>query len=220
MILKNVPKQIDQTYTRMLLIVSNLHKLWTSYKQLFYTSKQRTQLLDKSAKRFFKMVEGILINEIVLIICKLADPSCSKGKQRFSLEALKKEIQEVKRSSLNKELKQRFSLFKDKTILLKKDFRNKTIAHYDYSLISTWPSKPLPKIAISTIEDILRELRNFMNSIEYHFNKTKVLYEEVVITNGVDVLMDRLKMAFFCEELINSKKINRADFEKFKYYTA
>jgi len=61
-------------YNRLKVIVTDAFVHWVTYRQLFGTSPERVELLNRSAGGFFHSVQSLFMNDICLRICRLTDP--------------------------------------------------------------------------------------------------------------------------------------------------
>src|SRR5579872_6546080 len=72
--------------------VTWLHGSWKVYRQLFGTSADRIDLLNRSARVFFYLIQRVLMDSVQLTLSKLADPPLTAGKQNLTLACLVKDI--------------------------------------------------------------------------------------------------------------------------------
>src|SRR5687767_2404941 len=62
--------------------------LWKQYQHLYMSSPQRVTLLNEHAKWFFATVQRAYLNELILGISRLTDPSSDSHGKNVVLEAL------------------------------------------------------------------------------------------------------------------------------------
>ena len=65
-----------------------LHETWCIYRQLFGTSEARVDLLNEVAPGFAGVVQPVLLDSVILGICRLCDPSSMSGNDNLSLKRL------------------------------------------------------------------------------------------------------------------------------------
>lgn len=62
-----------------------LRAFWTHYQTIFQGSELKRELLRNAAPTFFRDLNSVLIDHLILQICKLTDPaSTRKGKLVYS----------------------------------------------------------------------------------------------------------------------------------------
>lgn len=198
-----MPSEINEIFEKIKEDVQWLHIHWAYYKELFHGPELRIDLMNESAPLFFYINQTLLLDEVILSICKLTDPA--------------KSSRDTENMSLNK-LNSRFDGISSKNDPFKKH-RHKRIAHKDLAITMSTESI-LPDISIQMIEDLLNEISNFMNTIEVYFNNTETGYKDINISTDSGGLIGLLKYGFQYEELMKSDKISYEDLEQSKYYNS
>ena len=74
--------------------VTWLHAKWKQYRILFAESPERIELLNGIAGFFFRVIQDVLWEDVVLHIARLTDPSRSFGKDNLTLLRLAGTVQE------------------------------------------------------------------------------------------------------------------------------
>ena len=155
--------------------------------------------------------------------CRLADPIQSgrdkKSKKNLCLEMLCQIIKGLLQEDLYSDLCNSLSRFREKCEALKKH-RNKRIAHLDLKAFLNEKSKYLPRISRAMIEDVLKELRLFMNLIDGFYKDSETAYEHCIMTGDGEFLITALKQALRYEELWRSGKVDIMDLQNSRYYKA
>src|SRR3989338_7420106 len=82
------PRDMQGMFNRIEDEVVWLHGKSIIFRQLYGTSKERVDLLNKSASTFFRVVHDSLLSDIVLSVNRLADPPQSVGKDNLSFAQL------------------------------------------------------------------------------------------------------------------------------------
>lgn len=54
--------------------ISDINAKWKIYKQIFYSSEENIKLLNEFAPICFEYIQRVLIDDILLSICRLTDP--------------------------------------------------------------------------------------------------------------------------------------------------
>ena len=65
-----------------------LRAFWTHYQTLFDGSDLKRELLQKTAPKFFHDLNLMLIEHLILQICKLTDPEITMGKRNLTVQFL------------------------------------------------------------------------------------------------------------------------------------
>ncbi|MGB7295577.1 MAG: hypothetical protein WBC70_08295 [Candidatus Aminicenantales bacterium] len=218
---KHYPRELKAVFEKIEHQVFLLHDRWIIYRQLYGTSKERIELLNESAPNYFWIIQDVLWDEILLDICRLADPIQSgrdkKSKKNLCLEMLCQIIKELGREDLYSDICNSLSRFREKCEGLKKH-RNKRIGHLDLRVFLNEKSKYLPGISRAMIEDVLKELRFFMNSINGFYRDSETAYELCIMTGDGEFLINALKQALRYEELWRAGKIGIMDLQNTKHY--
>ncbi|MEJ1391601.1 MAG: hypothetical protein RPU34_12020 [Candidatus Sedimenticola sp. (ex Thyasira tokunagai)] len=166
----------------------NLHMYWLVYDQLFNGTNKRTELLNATGSHIFYVLQILLIDELVLSICRLTDPAFSKikGKQIANL-SLKRLVAKVD-GRTHKDLKRKLNVHVKDLDSAVKDFRakrNKAIAHKDLAT-SMRLRTTVPGITKKQIKSVSSQIAATLNEFEhYHWNSTNV-YDMVFLPLGSD----------------------------------
>lgn len=211
--MSNIPVDIKRIYDPLLLEVVRLHDIWGCYRELFAGSQGRVDLLNKCASGFFYFIQEVLINDIYICLCKLTDSAYSKNSKKnktknLSLFQLQLELGKhynmdlaIKNCAILCTLKRKIEPF-DK-------WRNKKLAHSDWD--THFKVEPLPDIHQELIEEVLLMIRNYLNSIEQHYNNSEIEYR--VASCEVDSLVTYLGYGLRYEELRSERKISFDDWQ-------
>ena len=168
-----------------------LHSKWKIYRQLYGTNEERINQLNRSASTFFRLVQDVLFNDIVLSISRLTDPSKTFGRDNRSLEQLITLIDEKKHPDLIQILREKLNNLKTQSGPFRKR-RNKKIAHSDLLTALSIQSEPLPDISRQSIENALEITRDFMNQINIHFVGIPTAYEHLWLDNDGETIISIL----------------------------
>src|SRR5690606_10075579 len=67
--------------------LAEAHWRWKVWRQMFCDSgEEGYRLMNSQAPAFFGLLENVLLDDIVLWLCKLADPKEQRGRENLSLE--------------------------------------------------------------------------------------------------------------------------------------
>ncbi|MDO9611742.1 MAG: hypothetical protein Q7J33_07875 [Serpentinimonas sp.] len=90
------PHEIHALWGTLDTEITWLHGRWIIYRQLYGTSPDRVELLNKSAGTFFNMLQDVLLHDVQLSLSKIGDPAGSGSRENVTLFALP---ESVKKSS-------------------------------------------------------------------------------------------------------------------------
>jgi hypothetical protein len=77
---RDVKKFVDYCVT--------LRAFWTHYQTVFEGSDLKRELLQSTADKFFRDLKLMLIEHLILQICKLTDPETTMGKRNLTVQFL------------------------------------------------------------------------------------------------------------------------------------
>jgi hypothetical protein len=172
-----IGQKLGSLYWALWQDVVRLHTCWDEYVELFGTSPERIDLLNKAAPTFFRMLQDTLFDNTLLHISRVTDRSRSSGHENLSIRAIPPFVAELA-------ARHRIQALVDAAVNeaeFSRDWRNRRIAHSDLDLAlakngNTPPIKPLEqasrqlvKGAISAIEAVLNALANSYQNSELMF---------------------------------------------------
>ncbi|MCL6484900.1 hypothetical protein [Janthinobacterium lividum] len=168
----------------------DLHIIWTQYCQL-YEDAGSVEVLNRSAGLFFKIVQDVLWDRVLLGICRFIDPAEAKGGKNKNLTLrslapliadieLKGKVQDACNAALSSA---EFAL----------NHRNKRIAHQDHYYATAPELFEMSPVSRRSVEEMLENLRAVMRLIDSHYNDTDVLYDKTVLVSGADRVVVKLK---------------------------
>ncbi|MGH7772381.1 MAG: hypothetical protein ACREQA_09090 [Candidatus Binatia bacterium] len=170
--------------------VTWVHLKWKEYRALFGTSQERIDFLNEAAPAFFGDLQDILLNDVLLHLCRLTDPPKSAGKPNLTIECLPPLISDAALRGRVKELLERA---KDKTSFAR-EWRNRRLAHREFPVTVEVDTRSLTPGSRQDVEEALAAIRAVMNCIEVHYQKSTVLYEHSIEgLGGVDALLKCLE---------------------------
>jgi hypothetical protein len=121
--IEELPERIRPVFQELCQDVVSLKCKWQFYLDVF-AEKENVELLNDVAPASFRMIEESFISDIIMSICRLADPTESCGRSNLSFKALVADFPED--HELNRLLDDFAS--KCKPIV---DHRHKRFAHND-----------------------------------------------------------------------------------------
>jgi hypothetical protein len=157
-----------------------LHVKWSEYVELFGTSAERVELLNRAAPNFFGIIQGVLIKDIMLHIARLTDSEKSGGRENLTILVLPGSVARDLKSSIQRLVAEA----KGKTLFCR-DWRNRRIAHTDRALSLTPElSKPLDEATREKLQEALRAIGNVLNAASEHYGCSPIVFEETIPALG------------------------------------
>jgi hypothetical protein len=176
-----MPDSIAEVYDPLWQVVQNIHFEWMVYRQLFGTSAERIDLLNRFGGAVFGTFQKLLERHVSLAIFRLLDPlTQSRGRdENLCLERLA-DVVALADHALGSALAARREAIR--TLMdPHKDLRNKVLAHndlattpalYDGTSNITVPSREL-------IEQVLAGVRDFMDAVQTYYGGGTTAYWSV-----------------------------------------
>jgi hypothetical protein len=215
----NVPLQFIAIYDELRSEITWLHGRWLTYRELFAENSQRIELLNECAGTFFYIIQEVLLDEVQVCLSKLTDPASSGKHENLSLEQLQAQLQRYGDPALAAKCR----IILDRIHGRCQAFRvrrNKTLAHLDLLTAMKQIPQPLPGVSRRMIEDALESARDFMNSIEAHYNDSEWGYEHFILNHGSAALLAVVRAGLRYEELVQDRTLPFDDWRKGKWCDA
>ena len=118
--------ELGTAFHRLVGETYHLTSIWDQYETLF-KNKERVDLLNGSGGYFFRNVQDIFFERVLLGLCRLTDPAEQRGRRNLSLSTLVPLVSE----DLRAELIQAIAEAKQASGFCR-DWRNRLIAHNDF----------------------------------------------------------------------------------------
>ncbi len=183
-------------YTSLSSEVSWLHLKWNQHRILF-ESPERIELLNRVAGNFFRVIQRVLFEDIVLHIARLTDPPRSPGKgekNNLTLLRLATAVPETLASEIRNLLDQTESHAE-----FAKDWRNRHLAHRDLELAMDERATPLSRVTCESVGIAIASMGAVLNKIEDHFWHGTVAFEHIIARDDAEALAFYLKYAVDAE---------------------
>jgi hypothetical protein len=194
--------------------VAWLYTKWAEYAALYGTKPSRIELMNRSAPRFFKIVQDSLWEETLMHIARLTDPPKTAGKENLSIQRI---LLLEPDAVLKQTLEEKIETAKNKSEFCR-DWRNRRIAHLDLQLAIEDGIKPLQPASRKAVKDALSAIVDVLNTVTLHYNDSTTLFD---IPNGYGggesllyIIDDGLKMIEEREDRIQSGSYKDSDFEQ------
>lgn len=165
-----------------------LHVIWDQFFAL-YADASTVAVLNRNSGLFFKIVQDVLWDRVLLGICRLLDPDVKGRDKNLTLRSLPPLITDV-------EFKAKVQQACDDASLTAKfalDHRNKRIAHQDHQYTTNPELFEMKPVSRQSIDQMLESLRAVMRLIDNHYSDKDVLYDKTVLISGADRLVLKLR---------------------------
>jgi len=171
--------------------VTWLHAKWLEYRKLYAQSEERIDLLNGTAAFFFRLVQDVLWEDVLLHIARLTDPPKQRHFENLTLRRLPEAVPD---QCLADELR---SLVDDalERSQFARQWRNKRLAHSDLSLAVDVKAAPLPGVSRRHVEEALSCFRRILNRLHVSYLDGKVAYEHFLTNADADALVHYLAVA-------------------------
>jgi hypothetical protein len=169
--------------------LSLLHLEWNQFQTLFLRADE-SDLLDRTIPAVALVFRMVLIDSIILHICRLADPAEMRGgKANVTIHRIPPLLTDSKlRKAIDKLCAQAAVAIKPA-----RDYRNRVIAHLDLPTLRDVHPIPLPSITRDSVESSLTILRDILNRVDLELTGASTLYEAGFASGGADRLVEILR---------------------------
>lgn len=104
---------------------------WWLFCQLFDSGQSNIDLLNKSGSNVFQLLQKLIIDDVMMSLCRLSDPDRSMGHENASIRNVIKRVKENLSEGTKSEIEDLLSKLDEhmKNISI---LRNKALSHTDY----------------------------------------------------------------------------------------
>ena len=177
--------------------VSWIHAKWLQYRQLYAKSPKRIELLNEVSGFFFRVVQDVFWENVLLHLARLTDPPQSVGKANLTLLRLPPVIPE---SSLAEEVQNLVEVAVSESSFAR-EWRNRRLAHRDLALALDDGAKPLPGVSRQNVENSLAAFRDVLNQLSGHYLDTTISFEHFISYDDGEALVYYLRLAAHTDKL-------------------
>jgi len=170
---------------------------WLEYRKLYTHSAKRVDLLNNTAPFFFRIVQIVLWENVILHIARLTDPPQSPGKKKLkkNLTLLRLPLA-IRKQTLQQEVKTLVDEAVSKSRFAR-DWRNRLYAHRDLDLALNRSVRSLPKANVQKVETVLEAFRAVLNRVIDHYFQSKVMFEHYKALDDAEALLYYLQVATY-----------------------
>jgi hypothetical protein len=180
-----------------------LDYLWGQHQVLYRQGEEPVNLLNKSAPAFFGMTQRLIVDAVILGLCRLQDqatfPAAGQNQSNLTLAHLIRVIKENGAEALSIELEADRKALWAKGVSLRRH-RNKRLGHFD--LDTATGDSTLDPIFTKDVDATLDGLHNFIAKIVAKY-EPEISYAQHPISPAGDAsaFLDRLERAIHDQEL-------------------
>ncbi len=184
--------QLGPLYSSLYDEVTWLHAKWQQYRQL-YATPETVELLNQIAGFFFRVVQDVLWEDILLHIARLIDqPTTKRGKKNLTLLQLAPAIDD---SKLAREVRTLVKRVKQESAFAV-DWRKRHLAHRDLALaLNESGEEPLLGASRQRIKGALSAIGDVLNKIEGHFWNSEIAFDHIITQSDAETLIYFLRLA-------------------------
>jgi hypothetical protein len=166
-----------------------LHMRWEEYVEMFGKTQAEFDVMNEVAPGFFKSVQDMSWESIVLHLCRFTDPAISNYRRTLSLAGLLAMPASKKVPGLGK-------LVEDAREKAKfaQDWRNRSIAHRDLEFALNRQAKPLAAASRMHVREALAAIVNVLSAIDHEFTGYSLRFHGTSTSWGGTYLLNELRL--------------------------
>ncbi len=172
--------------------VTGLHADWILYRQLYGSGAKRIDLLNNAAASFFGHLQSMMLRDLTVSICRLLDRASTGSQENIVLETLVGEIAATRHQELTFALNERLAAARS-AAKAQRLFRHKRVAHRDRKFADG--DEQLPGFSRLDVEDVLHEIREFLNILQRAVHGTTTVWELTIMPADGERLLVALRKA-------------------------
>jgi hypothetical protein len=174
------PKELQDIWDVLWQELVHLHFTWNNYREVFATSPEQIDVLNRCAPHFFFVVQRALLSDTQLSLARLGDPAENRHQRNATLASLLQASAELDPQYPLKEWSAALTEYEACCEAIRKR-RNKQIAHLDLAATMAAYNRGADKDLLAgpsrkEIEDALASLRRLMDLIQVHFENSTTTY--------------------------------------------
>ena len=135
---------------------------WQTAKDLFGHSKERVDLLNRTAVDFFHVCQTTFRDDVFIGLSRLTDPLKSAGKDNLCLQRLLERLQLSSGPTILPDFAGHVSQA-ERLCEPFRQYRHKKLAHLDLAVALSSPSESLPNITIGQINEAITAVGDALN---------------------------------------------------------
>jgi AbiU2 len=162
-----------------------MHWRWKQYRTLFADNPERIAALNQAAPFFFRVVQDLLFEDVLLAIARLVGPPKSAGRPNVCVERL---LGLVPQGPLHGEVATLVAKAKQEGAFAV-EWRNRHLAHRDLDTALGKAVQPLPEANRTKVEAALAALRAVLNRLQREYCNATTAYDWAITTGDAESLL-------------------------------
>ncbi len=165
-------EEIGTIYSALWQEIAWINKKWAQYVELFGTSPERIELLNRAAASIIRTVQDTLWEDVLLHLARLTDPQKSMGKANLSVRHLAALLAS---SPINTQVEP-LAAAALAACEFARDWRNRRLAHRDLDLALGKNVEPLAPASRAAVKAALAALEELLNAVSLHYLDSTTLF--------------------------------------------
>jgi hypothetical protein len=178
-------KALGETFHALWQEVAWLFSKWNEYVTLFGTKPSRIDILNNAAPFFFRIIQDVLWEEIILHVARLTDPPKSVGKSNLTIQQLPGLVSDT---TVSKEISNLVNTTVQKVDFCR-DWRNRRIAHSDLKLAIEKGINPLQPASRKKVRAVLDSIVEVLNAVSRHYTDSTNFFDNTDPPDGAMSLL-------------------------------
>ncbi|KNH29212.1 hypothetical protein ACS77_04820 [Pseudomonas syringae] len=165
-------QEIGAIYTALWQEVALIHQKWGQFVELFGTSPERVELLNKAAPTLFRTFQDSLWEDLLLHLARLTDPPQSVRKSNLSLRRLQEAV-------IGSPVETAVETLTSKAVTataFARDWRNRKLAHRDLDLALGLQIAPLAPASRIAVKEALSAVADVLNVVAGHYHDSTTMF--------------------------------------------
>jgi AbiU2 len=197
---KRIPEPLREIYAHLGGAAIELHGALDGLRFL-YGSEDTVKLLNDTAPAFFVRHQRLLIEDLIMSFCRLTDePKTGRRENRQHNLTLSRLVNGLDDNAkeLRKDLNQKLTRIRQHATPMR-NYRHKLVAHADLAEYLAPSTNLGANISIDSMEELLREVDEFLVAFEYAFTGVEGNYYHPAEYGDVQELVAHLRLALEAE---------------------
>jgi hypothetical protein len=186
--IESMGRELGEAFYEIWQETARLHSKWTEYKDLYDHNEEQIDLLNNTASSFFRIVQDMFWESVMLQLCRLTDPAKSAGKRNLSIQSLSTLVD----NSIKTELDCVIQSAVESTSFCR-DWRNRRIAHRDLDLSTGKECVPLETVNTKKVDAAITEIVLTVNYVHKYYEDTTTLFRVGSLLGGAKCLIYKLE---------------------------
>jgi hypothetical protein len=177
----SMPADITEVFGPLRNEVIFVHAKWGLYRQLFATSPDRIDLLNRCASEFVGIFQEVLYDDVLMALFRLTEAATTCGRDNCTLSRLLDVVKSIC-PALATRLEPRLVSARA-NLETYRDWRNKRIGHNDLHAMCARMvgNSRLQGPSREEIEGVLQKVRGILNGVQTDFEDAKTYYGPNVV---------------------------------------